>query len=240
MSSFSTFLILSIVVLFGFAGYYYLDEIQPAKAEIQELQQKNYELIFRVGQLEERNAELARQLEERTKALSKEKEKEIDQLRTTYEELISELNDQVQKGEITITQLADHLKVNIVDKIIFPSGKAELSERGINVLKRVGEILKQTKDRYIKVEGHTDNVPIHKKLQERFPSNWHLSVARATNVVRFLNEKVGIAAKRLEAAGFADSRPIATNRTRRGRAKNRRIEILLSSKWQHVLKMAIK
>ncbi|MFQ5637347.1 MAG: OmpA family protein, partial [bacterium] len=210
MSSFSTFLILAMVVLLGLAGYYYLDEILPVKAELQELQQQNHELLFHVKQLEERNKEIAKRLEKRTEALSSEKEHEISKLKTTYEQLIGELNEQVQKGEITITRLADQLKVNIVDRIIFPSGKADLSERGTKVLEQVGVILKQSSQKYIKVEGHTDNVPIHKKLQDRFPSNWELSVARATNVVRFLNEKVGIKAKRLEASGFADSRPLST------------------------------
>ncbi|MFQ5753287.1 MAG: OmpA family protein [bacterium] len=235
MRSFSPYLIIVIVFLLGFAGYYYLDEIAPLKNSLRESQHKNQELVFRVNQLEQRNVELSNRLEEKIKELSQDKREEIEKLKATYETLISELNEQIDRGEITITQLADQLKVNIVDRIIFPSGQAELTPAGIKVLEQVGKILKQTKNKTIKVEGHTDNVPIHPNIQKRYPTNWELSVARATNVVRFLHEKVGIQAKYLEATGFAEFRPIATNKTKRGRAQNRRIEILLLPNSQTVL-----
>ncbi len=230
MSSFSTALTILLILLLGFAGYYYLDEVRPAQRLIVALQQENEELALQIEQLETRNAKLAAQIEAQVKAVSKQKEEEIARLKGTYEELISELNQQVQRGEITITRLADQLKVNIVDRIIFPSGQAELTPEGEKVLRRVGKILKGLKDKHIRVAGHTDNVPIHPKLQTRFPSNWELSVARATNVVRFLQEQVGIDGRLLEAAGFADTRPVASNKTRGGRARNRRIEILLVPK----------
>ncbi len=227
MSTATTILSLAIVLLLGFAGYFYLDEVRPAQRQIEELRRENEELMLQLDQLEKRNAELNRQAEDRLKAVSKEKEAEIARLKGTYEELIAELNEQVERGEITITRLADHLKMNIVDRIIFPSGEADLTDEGARVLRRMGRILKTINDKYIKVEGHTDSVPIHPRLKKKYPTNWELSVARATNVVRFLNEEVGIDKKYLEASGFADARPIASNKTRRGRARNRRIEIVL-------------
>jgi len=130
--------------------------------------------------------------------------------------------------------------VKIVDRIIFPSGETDLSENGMKVLTKVGGILKQTRDKRIKVEGHTDNVPIHPNLKSRFDSNWELSVTRATNVVRFLTEEVGVNAGSLEASGFGEHRPIATNKTRRGRAKNRRIEIRLLPQNEDILRIAEK
>ncbi|HEX9655026.1 MAG TPA: OmpA family protein [bacterium] len=227
MSTFSTVLLVALVLLLGLAGYYYLAEIAPLKTSVQELQHKNQELEFYVEQLEKKNANLSMQLEEKIKEISTAKEQEIVKLKTTYEDLLTEMKEQVEKGEITITQLADQLKVNIVDRIIFPSGEAELTPEGIKVIERVGNILKETTDKVVKVEGHTDNVPIHPNLQKLFPTNWELSAARATNVVRFLHEKVGIDAKQLEAAGMGEHHPIATNETPKGRAQNRRIEILL-------------
>lgn len=227
MSTFSTILLVGLVLLLGLAGYYYLAEIAPLKISVQELQQKNQELEFYVEQLEKKNAELSAQLEAKIKEISAEKEQEIIKLKTTYEDLLTEMKEQIEKGEITITQLADQLKVNIVDRIIFPSGEAELTLEGIKVMQRVGNILKETSDKIIKVQGHTDNVPIHPNLQKQFPTNWELSAARAINVVRFLHEKVGIDAKKLEAAGYGEFHPIATNATPKGRAQNRRIEILL-------------
>ncbi|MFQ5865900.1 MAG: OmpA family protein [bacterium] len=230
MTSLSTFLMVVIVLLVGIAGYYYLDQISPLQAALEEAKQQDQELLFQIEQLKQENEELSKQLDEKVKELSEEKETEIEKLKSTYDDLISGLQEQIKKGEITITRLADQLNVNIVDRILFPSGEAEITAGGIRVLTRVGDILKQTKNKRIKVEGHTDNVPIHPKLQKKYPTNWELSVARATNVVRFLHDKIGIHPKNLQAAGFAEFRPIATNKTKKGRAQNRRIEIVLLPK----------
>jgi chemotaxis protein MotB len=240
MSTLSTFLLILFVLLLGTSGYFYLDKVSPLQSQLKEIRQENEELGFRVEQLEQQNAVLTKQIEQKVQELSDAKNEEINQLKSTYEDLIGELKEQVEAGEITITQIADQLKVKIVDQIIFFSGEAELSEKGMKVLGQVGRIFKQTKDRCIKVEGHTDNVPIHPNLKSQFDSNWELSVARATNVVRFLIEEVGLNAGNLEASGFGEHRPIATNKTRRGRAKNRRIEIRLLPRNEDVLRIAEK
>jgi len=92
---------------------------------------------------------------------------------------------------------------------------------------KVGAALKAIQDKAIRVEGHTDNVPIATSLQDRFASNWELSTARATAVVRYLQDKAGIAPDHLIAAGYGEFRPIAPNTTPEGRTQNRRIEIVL-------------
>jgi chemotaxis protein MotB len=94
------------------------------------------------------------------------------------------------------------------------------------VLKKVGEALKGYKNKIIRVVGHTDNVPVGKTEQGGFPSNWELSVARATNVVRYLQE-VGVPPERMVASGRGEYEPIASNDSAEGRPKNRRIEIML-------------
>ena len=238
MNSLSTFLLILFVLLLGISGYFYLDKVSPLQSQLKEIRQENEELGFRVEELEQQNALLSTQLEQKVQELSDDKTEEINQLKLTYEDLIGELKDQIEAGEITITQLADQLRVKIVDRIIFPSGEAELSEKGMKVLAQVGGILRQTKEKRIKVEGHTDNVPIHPNLRGQFDSNWELSVARATNVVRFLVEEVGLNAGIIEASGFGEHRPTATNKTRRGRAKNRRIEIRLLPQNGDVVRVA--
>jgi chemotaxis protein MotB len=115
----------------------------------------------------------------------------------------------------------------MVEKVLFDSGSADIKKNGKNVLDRVGGILKQVTDKQINIEGHTDNVPISPKLQHKFPTNWELSTTRATNVVRYLQEKGGLDPRLLFAAGFAEYRPLDSNDTGEGRAKNRRIEIVL-------------
>jgi chemotaxis protein MotB len=101
---------------------------------------------------------------------------------------------------------------------------------GLKVLTQVSDVLKNVTDKQIRIEGHTDNVPIGVILREKFPTNWELSTGRATNVVRFFIDHGGVSRERLEAVGFADTRPVASNDTEDGRTDNRRIEILLYPK----------
>ena len=146
------------------------------------------------------------------------------------DDLVSELTAEIDEGQITITQLSDRLSVSIVDQIVFPSGEARISPAGMQVITRVGTILKQTPDRIIRVEGHTDNVRIAPRLSRQYATNWELSTARATNVVRFLQENVGVSGDLLMAIGMSEYYPVASNDTPEGRAQNRRIEIALLNK----------
>ena len=98
------------------------------------------------------------------------------------------------------------------------------------MLERVGEVLKQMDNHIVRVEGHTDNATIRGRLAQKYPTNWELSTARATNVVRFLQETTGIDPARLEAVGLGEHHPLASNDTKEGMAQNRRIEIALLPK----------
>jgi chemotaxis protein MotB len=117
--------------------------------------------------------------------------------------------------------------MTMVDKILFPSGSADVSKGGKQVLDKVIAILKDIKDKRIQVEGHTDNVRIVSAIKTKYPTNWELSTARATQVVRYLQEAGGIDPKQLSAIGYAEYQPVALNDTDEGKAKNRRIEIVL-------------
>jgi chemotaxis protein MotB len=124
----------------------------------------------------------------------------------------------------------------MVERILFDSGKAEVKTAGLEVLQRVGSILKGVQDKDIRVEGHTDNIPISAALAKTFPTNWELSTARATDVVHFLQEKVGIDGQRISACGFSQYQPVADNGTAKGRAQNRRIQIVLVPSDKTVVK----
>lgn len=189
--------------------------------------QAREELIARISGLEEQRMLLMSELEARVAEVSQEKEDEIARLKGTYETLVSDMESEIAQGQIKITQLADRLSVSMVDKILFPSGEADITPEGLEILDRVGSVLKDTEGKIIRVEGHTDNVPIHPNLQKRFPTNWELSAARATNVVRFLQDKVGIEGTRLQVIGMSEYSPVASNATAAGRSQNRRIEIAL-------------
>ena len=167
------------------------------------------------------------ELETKIVSVSNEKEKEIGMLTDTYNEFVAQLKKEIKQGEIKIIQLSDRLSVVMAEKILFPSGEAEITSEGLNVLERVGIVLKNTRHKIIRVEGHTDNEQINPRLQKKYPTNWELSTARATNVVRFLQEKVGLDAEFLQPIGMSEYHPVANNKTQDGRSQNRRIEITL-------------
>ena len=161
------------------------------------------------------------------KAQVEAKEKELAALRATQEELAEGLKKEIADKQIQVERIRDQLRVEMVDEILFDSGEAVIKPAGLEVLRRVGAVLKKTQDRQIEVQGHTDNVQIVGQLAKRFPTNWELSAARATNVARFLQDEAKIDPTLLSAAGFSEYRPRAPNDTEEGRRKNRRIEILI-------------
>ncbi len=155
------------------------------------------------------------------------KAEQLEKATQTYQDLTKKLEKEIQEGQIQITEMKNRLTMTMVDKILFPSGSAEISKKGHEVLDKVIAILKDVKDKRIQVEGHTDNVPIVSSLKKRFPTNWELSTARASEVVRYLQEAGGLDPKLLSATGYSEYQPVATNETDKGKRKNRRIEIVL-------------
>jgi chemotaxis protein MotB len=169
-------------------------------------------------------------LRAKAKALEVEKTEEILGVKTMYEDLVHDMESEIKKGKITITQLKGKLKVNMVDEILFDSGMATIKPQGVKVLERVGKVLLNVKDQAISIEGHTDNVPIGPDLATKYPTNWELSAARATAVARYLQEKIGVDPRSISATGYGQYQPIASNETEKGRTRNRRIEIVLVPK----------
>jgi len=180
-------------------------------AEKETLQQENDSLKTRVNELSQK-AQKAEQLEKATQ---------------TYQDLQKKLEKEIQQGQVQLKEMKDRLTMTMVDKIIFPSGSTEISADGKKVLDKVISILKDVKDKRIQVEGHTDNVKIVSDLKKRFPTNWELSTARATEVVRYLQETGGIDSTLLSATGYGEYQPVAPNDTDEGKHMNRRIEIVL-------------
>lgn len=183
------------------------------------------ELSQRVGQLEAENA----RLRESVAQLQKQKELEVQKTSKTYENLLETMKSEISRGEVTISELKGKLTVNMVESVLFDSGKAEVKPNGLLVLQKVIGILKGIKDKAIRIEGHTDNVRIGGALARRYPTNWELSAARAINVTRYLQQQ-GIDPTLLSAVGYGEYKPVAPNDSDEGRAKNRRIEIVLVAK----------
>jgi len=192
---------------------------QRTEERFQELQLINKEKTGTISELEN-NLELERLA----------REARIAELAQTYDTLVASLEDEIHRGEVTISKLKNRLTVNLAQKILFPSGSAGLSSEGQAVIAQVGEVLKDVTDKTILVEGHSDNLKIRQTLQQKFPSNWELSAARAASVVRYLQNSVGITGEKLSIGAYGPYRPLADNATEEGRAQNRRIQIILVPK----------
>lgn len=173
-----------------------------------------------VGRLERREDQLA----ETVAALALQNE-QVDGLQATYEGLLGDLEEEVADGQVQISQLRDGLQVGVSEAILFASGSAELSEKGVEVLGSVTQRLVDS-SYSISVEGHTDSQTIRASLQKHYPSNWELAGARAASVVRLFAE-AGVNGVRLTAVSRGSTDPIGDNSTAAGRARNRRIEIRL-------------
>jgi chemotaxis protein MotB len=156
-----------------------------------------------------------------------EKESELDRLHSAQNELMSELEQEIADKQVQVEQIRDQLRVEMIDEVLFDSGESELKPEGVAILIKVANVLRKTQGRSIEVQGHTDNVPIRGALAARYPTNWELSAARATNVVRVLQDEAGVAPAVLSAAARSEYQPRASNDTEEGRRQNRRIEILL-------------
>lgn len=218
-----------------------LEKVLQAKSDtlsqnIFELRRKVADLETENGKLKRENAGLQKALDEKTKrvadlereaeGLRAAKEEEVRKTSSTYESLMEKMKKEISAGQVTISELKGKLTVNMVDSILFDSGKAEVKEGGLAILDKVISILKEVKDKSIRIEGHTDNVQILGALAKKYPTNWELSAARAINVTRFLQQQ-GIDPAQLSAVGYGEYKPVGDNAAPEGRAKNRRIEINL-------------
>ena len=173
-----------------------------------------------VARLARLKSQLTKSLES-SEALLAARSAEIENIRSSYDGLVSDLEDEVASGQIHIERLRSGLKLNLSEEILFPSGSATLNASGMAVLSKVSRRLVEL-PHSIAVEGHTDNVPVAR----RYASNWELAAARAISVVRLMIE-LGVEPTRLKAVSRAEFAPVAANDTDEGRAKNRRIEIQL-------------
>jgi chemotaxis protein MotB len=151
---------------------------------------------------------------------------EVQARQTALQEAIFQALPPEMRQDVTIQPDGNLLKITFADRILFETGRAELREEGEQVLGHVGGVLAQYISSFtrIQVEGHTDDIPIRRPP---FLSNWELSSARATSVVRFMQDRVGMDPGLLSATGFSEYQPVDSNPTDQGRAKNRRIELVI-------------
>jgi chemotaxis protein MotB len=168
---------------------------------------------------QKRNMDEMNRLVEELKA----KERQAQARLATFQNMLEKFNKMIASGKLRVRIVRGRMVVELSENILFDSGRADLKAEGQTALTEVGGVLASIPDRDFQVAGHTDNIPIK---SARFPSNWHLSTARALTVTTYLADH-GVPSARLSAAGYADTQPAASNDTPDGRQQNRRIEIVL-------------
>lgn len=181
------------------------------------------------------------ELNSETKGLKEERESMEDvnkELRAIADDLSTYLEEQsLEQYQVTIDYTEGYVKLNFLDGIFFDPGKAIIKKEAIPVLDAVGIKLAEYENNMVKIEGHTDTVPMR---SAQYPNNWYLSAARAITVAEFYINEKGFDPQRLSAEGFGEYAPIATNDTAEGKTKNRRIEIkILSSIYNQKNKVFI-
>lgn len=152
------------------------------------------------------------------------KAKQRDKMRNVAKEILEVMAPLIEQGKVRVLETSRGVTIEINDSILFSPGQAILQPAVVKAMRAVADVLVPT-DFPITIEGHTDNVPI-KTVQ--FPSNWELSAVRATTVLRLFAD-AGVSPERLTAIGYADTRPVEPNLLADGRARNRRVSILIDS-----------
>jgi chemotaxis protein MotB len=156
-------------------------------------------------------------------------QRQTEDVQRSHQTMQDEMRRALESKDVTISDLQGRLTVDILDRIMFDSGEAQVKPEGQEVLRKIGAVLAQYPNRQIHVIGHTDNVPIRASSRGKYASNWELSTARATAAVRFLAEQGGVDPRRLGAVGYGEFHPLADNTAPEGRAKNRRIAVVVLS-----------
>jgi chemotaxis protein MotB len=204
------------------------DEFAAAQKDAANAKKQYQDEAAKNAALEKKNAELQAQTEALTKSTTQltEEKGQLEAKSKQYEELTSSLNQQIQSGQVEISELKGKMTVKLKDKVVFGSGSAAINKQGRDALDAVAKAFQGLQGKTVIVAGYTDNVPVAGKGQ--YKDNWDLSTERAVSVVRYLQTK-GVDPKMLGAAGFSEYRPLAANDTADGRSQNRRIEIALTA-----------
>lgn len=194
-------------------------DADTARLDAQTAQEEAEQAARRAEELDAERTRLAAEAER----LAAEKAA-LEQTTAEYDALVGELQGEIDAGQVTITELSGKLTVNMSNAILFSSGSTRVKPEGKAALAKVAGVLTDLADREIRVEGHTDDVPVGGGAP--YADNWELSALRASGVVRLLIEG-GVDPLNIAAVGYGEHRPAVANDSRANRAQNRRTEIVL-------------
>ena len=204
-------------------------KLEQNQKELADLEDKHNDLENEKQNLVQARRDLDLKLK-KEREIVKEKTKVISHLEETKNKIEVGLKEQIANQQVKIEDIEGKLRLTFVDKILFNSGSTKINEKGKEILLSFTESIREDRNHNILVEGHTDNVAVGSALKSRFPSNWELSTARSSAVVRYLQEDGGIEPERLSAIGYSYFKPVASNDDEEGRRQNRRVEFKVLSK----------
>lgn len=217
---------------------------QNSSAEIAKNSQKNRELLAQLEAKEQALATESERLNNLKKELDKRSQRvaELESVIAAKDAEMRALKDAISRALVnfegkglTVEQRNGKIYVSMENKLLFKSGSWSVGVEGRKAVQQLGNVLAENPDISILIEGHTDNVPY--KGNAQLSGNWDLSTKRATAIVNILRENDAINPKNLTAAGRGEYAPLATNDTAEGRAKNRRIEVILTPKLDEISKL---
>ena len=208
------------------------NELNHCDAKTQQLATERDELVADMSAKSKEAKSLARSLDETRQAMEamRARQSAAEERNRIYRQLLDRFRSMIDAGTLDVSIERGRLVINLKQDILFGSGSSQVETAGKQTLLDVAAALAEFPDRMFQVEGHTDNVPI---ATSRFPSNWELSTARATSVVKILIEG-GVQPTNLSAAGYGEFQARASNDETEGKALNRRIEIVMLPSLQAV------
>jgi chemotaxis protein MotB len=189
-------------------------QLAAAQSDLSRAQGDKDKLAAELAAAKQRIAELEAQLNQSKGDLAK-----------AEKDLLKALRPEIARGTVSVSHAGDTLTINLASSLLFDSGQDQLKAGGTDALKRVGAVLKDFPEKQVHVAGYTDNVAIKSALKKKYPTNKELSDARAHSAEQALRD--GGVSSNLSAAGHGDSNPVASNKTAEGRAKNRRVEVIV-------------
>jgi chemotaxis protein MotB len=151
-------------------------------------------------------------------------------LQEAQQEIQKALDPEIQRHEVAMSVRGEGLVVSLREMGFFESGSSSIRPKSLDAIGRLANVLNKRPEN-LRIEGHTDNIPIH---TPRFANNWELSTARATGLIQVLISTYGILPNRLSVAGYAEFHPVSSNETPEGRAKNRRLDVVILTPFQSV------
>jgi len=200
-------------------------ELEATQVELLHSKNKVSELNGKLGLADNQRVQMQDSINEMRLAMEQQKKRrlEIEKRLKEYKELTAKFSQLVNSGKLSVKMVQGRMTVALSTDILFASGSAKLSPEGSAAVKEVTQLLKSLEGRQYQIEGHTDNLPIKSEI---YPSNWELASARAMSVVKTMIE-AGLPSTRISGASYADTQPVADNKSVEGRAQNRRIAIVI-------------